>query len=168
MAGPRVWLDSAGASGPDRRFSHLTASEHLCGSGCRLSSDIVPRSASGSSVVLVGRTSGSLRTKAALGWTLPEAKPRFWRSDRRHRVHGVSQSKRKFQKMAGPFETLDAALEEAHRALTAIGNGEHPRPTVWCHGPRRRPASPRCRHGCRCQRHRRRRAVVESIICALC
>ena len=79
-------------------------------------------------MVLVGRTSGSLRTKSALGWTLPEAKPRFWWSDRRHRVHGVSQSKRKFQKMAGPFETLDAALEEAHRALTAIGNGD---PSVY-------------------------------------
>lgn len=30
--------------------------------------------------------------------------------------------------MAGPFETLDAALEEAHRALTAILNGD---PSVY-------------------------------------
>jgi ketosteroid isomerase-like protein len=30
--------------------------------------------------------------------------------------------------MAGPFETVDAALEEAHRALVAIANGD---PSVY-------------------------------------
>lgn len=84
-----------------------------------------PRSSGWPSLAPVGRVGRSLRRITLPGWTLPEARPKVGLATTWPRGKSDPEDS---SKMAGPFETLEAALEEANRALTAIGNGD---PSVY-------------------------------------